>query len=198
MLRIVEASADLPVTLALAKQHCNVEHDDDDSLIAAYLRAAVQTVEKATTRALSPTVYEWRLDAWPCGDIELPVAPVRSVLSVSYIDEAGDEQTLAAEDWDWEPPEFGATIMFDSSFTAPVLGRDRGGVRIGFDAGYDIPGAADSPADPNLAQPAAAATAVMILTQHWYENRAPVSVGDAVATIPFSAERLIASIRIWR
>jgi len=198
MLRIVEASTDLPVSLALAKEHCKVEHDDDDVSLAAYIRAAVQTVEKSTTRALAPTVYEWRLDEWPCGDIELPVAPVRSVLSVSYIDEAGDEQTLSGDDWDWEYSEFGATVMFDSSFSAPVLGRDKGGVRIGFDAGYDIPGAEDSPADPNLAQPPAAAAAVLILTQHLYENRSPVAVGEIVTTIPLSAERLIASIRIWR
>jgi len=198
MLRVVEASETLPVTLDLAKAHLMVEADDQDELIETYLRAAVQFFEHQTTRCLTPTVYELRLDEWPCEAVELPVAPVRSVISVSYIDEDGEEQVLGADAWDWEYSDFGAAVMLDAQLPKPVLGRERGGFRIGFIAGYDVPGTADSPPDANLSLPQAAKAAVMQLTQHWFENRSTVSAGEAVTDVPFSTGRMIAMMRIWR
>jgi len=41
----VTAPADRPVTLAEVKNHCRIDHSDDDTLVQSYIDAAVAHVE---------------------------------------------------------------------------------------------------------------------------------------------------------
>ena len=54
-----------PITLAQAKAHLRVEHDDDDDIIAALIAGSRIHVETQTRRAL--ITQSWRLvrDVWP-------------------------------------------------------------------------------------------------------------------------------------
>lgn len=201
MLRLIEASATLAVSLASMKAHLNVNYDDDDALITAYIKAAQRLVEHDSNRILLSGLYEWRLDGWPedfCKGIELPVSPVRNVLTVSYIDDAGDEQEIDADLWDWENTASGAVLFFDAGFAPPSPGRLRGGIRIGIEAGYDPEnGPTGTGDDPDLEQPAAAIQAIKLIVGHYYEMRAAVSE-KAATEIPLGAQRLIESIRVYR
>lgn len=223
---ITIAGADTsPVTMALLKEHLRVDHNDDDATIGAYRDAAVAWVETETSRILARKTLElrigpssgesarpvgggwdwlyqssgpWPSASWP-GCIEIPAAPVRDVRQVSYLDEDGAEQTLAAQNWTWDATATGAVVSFVRGWSPPRLASWRPGViRVQFDAGYDEPdGATGTGEDPALTLPRQAKPAVLILAAHWYENRSPIVEGSA-AELPLSVQGLINQLRIWR
>lgn len=84
-----------PLTLAQAKAHLRVDGDDEDQLIADYIRVARQYVEDATGHVLvRRTFREERTSFGPF--LELYRQPVISgTVQVSYEDSAGDELEYA-------------------------------------------------------------------------------------------------------
>lgn len=68
-----------------------------DGLIEAYLRAAIAVIEGRTGKALLQRVFRLVLDDWrdPAAQA-LPIAPVRSVISVTLTDGAGGSTLLDA------------------------------------------------------------------------------------------------------
>lgn len=82
-----------PVSAAEAKRQCNVLHDDDDALFAALISAARDHVERYCGTPLATQTVEVKCDDF-CDMARLPVAPAQSVSSISYVDTAGDDQTL--------------------------------------------------------------------------------------------------------
>lgn len=82
-----------PVLVSEAKRQCNVLHDDDDGLFAALISAARDHVERYCGTPLATQTVEVKCDAF-CDLRRLSVAPAQSVTSISYVDTAGDEQTL--------------------------------------------------------------------------------------------------------
>jgi len=87
-----------PVSLAEAKAHCRVDGNDDDALITALIRAARESAEHETGRALCTQTRELVLDAFPEAFI-LRGAPVQSIVSIKYLDLDGIEQTLDPVDY---------------------------------------------------------------------------------------------------
>jgi len=185
-----------PVSLVDLKAHVHVEHAADDALLTALLASAVAFVEGRSTRVLAPAPFQWSLDCWPIEGVDLPVAPIRQVLSIAYTDVDGISQLLPAVDWDYETSDTGARLWFTSTFSNPYLGRLHGGVRVSFEAGHNDtfePGAGDEDA---LRLPSTAELAVKFLAAHWYRNRE--GMGDDDAEIPFGVSALIDQIRIYR
>jgi uncharacterized phiE125 gp8 family phage protein len=93
-----------PVSLAEAKAHLRLDDNSDDGLLAGYILAARQYAENYIRGAIITQTYDYKLDGgWPmvwvrdyCRTrIELPLRPVQSVTSVSYVDENGATQTLS-------------------------------------------------------------------------------------------------------
>lgn len=93
---LVMAPSIEPVSLAEAKAHLRVEVNDENSLIQTLITAARQYVETATRRALLQQTWDDKLDAFPCGAIVLPLSPVTSVTSITYLDTAGVSQTWSS------------------------------------------------------------------------------------------------------
>ncbi len=102
-LSLVTGPAVEPVSLAEAKARLRVSTSDDDADLTALLIGARQYAENYIRGALVTQTWDYKLDrGWPmvCVDgyvrqrIELPLHPVQSVTSVSYVDEAGATQTL--------------------------------------------------------------------------------------------------------
>lgn len=78
-----------PITLADAKQQCNidVDHDGQNTLIESFIVAARDYVEWRTGITVHEKTLQLHLDRWPCGAIELPGAtPLIAVTSVTYYD----------------------------------------------------------------------------------------------------------------
>lgn len=90
--------APLPVTLDEVKAFLRIGHADEDALIGRLARAAAETCEAFTDRALVARAVEETLPAtrtWA----RLTAAPVRAVEGVSALDSDGVAQALAAEDY---------------------------------------------------------------------------------------------------
>jgi uncharacterized phiE125 gp8 family phage protein len=94
-LRVVTSPKTEPVSLEIAKLHIPVDHDEDDSLISAYIQTAREACEIEQNRCYAEQQLEYSLDAWPCRPIiYLPRAPVKSVDSITYTDSDGAEYEL--------------------------------------------------------------------------------------------------------
>ena len=199
-LRLIEARADEPVTVAEAKAHLRVEHDDDDTYIAGLIKAARAMVERETNRTLIVGTYELTLDSFydprvcrPSGEISLQRGPILNVESVKYDDPDGDEQTLdAARYYVDAVSEPGWIVPTREGWESTLDGINA--VRIRFTAGYEP--TTDSPPDPAGNVPDDAMHAIKMLVSLWYENREPVASVEMKA-IPRSVDALIDGLKIY-
>jgi uncharacterized phiE125 gp8 family phage protein len=99
-LTTITGPASEPVTLAVAKAHLRIDHDDENALIEDWIKSARELAEAHTGRRFVTQQVRVTLGAFPCDPddiIRLPVGPVASVDSLTYTDEAGATQTLAAD-----------------------------------------------------------------------------------------------------
>jgi uncharacterized phiE125 gp8 family phage protein len=83
-----------PVSKEDAKRQCVVLHDDDDALFDALITAARDHVERYCGTPLATQTIEVKCDGF-CDFERLPLAPVQSITSISYVDTTGATQTLA-------------------------------------------------------------------------------------------------------
>ena len=195
LIRLSQPSG-LLVSVDDVKAQAVIDTSDDDALLDAYIRAATRLTEDRTGRILLPTELEWRGETWR-EPLCIPAFPIRSVTQVVYLDEDQAEQTLAAADWYQVETGDGLEIRFTDSFASPSLSDRPQAVRVRFVAGYDDPAESGSGDDPALEQDPLDRLIVTILTAHFYALREPVSA-DAVNSVPFSADALIAMRRIYR
>lgn len=93
---VTVAPATEPVSLAEAKTHCKVDGGDSDSELATMVSTARTLVEEYTgTKLVSQTVV-MRCSSF-CDLLDLPVAPVVSISSITYLDSSGVSQTLSTD-----------------------------------------------------------------------------------------------------
>lgn len=90
-----------PVSLGEARAHLRLDTTDTDAMLAGYIIAARQYAENYTRRLLMQQTWAVTFDyGWPyIGEetrLDLPVSPVSQVSQVTYVDESGVTQTLAA------------------------------------------------------------------------------------------------------
>lgn len=195
------APSTTPVTLAEAKAHLRVDGAADDALIALYLEAATETVERETGRALLPQDWEMRLGYFPPGDasdwrsprhgvIEPPHAPLLSVTSVKTISATGAETTLSPSLYQVVAPS-GPTALRGRISPAvgtlwPSTERDRDDpVRVVYRAGYAT--VADVPAMLKAA--------VLLGAAELYAHR-EISTSMRLEELPFF-QRLIAPYKLF-
>jgi len=177
----------LPVSLAEAKAHLRVDHDDDDVVIEAYIAAAVDHLD-GWTGILGRCLVEqtWRQDyAAVCRVLQLPLGPVTEVVSVSFEDTAGATVTVDPADYDLIVDAGGRACV---EFATGVLMS--GPVRITYKAGY--PNTTDDALASTV--PPAIKVAIMLMVGNWYEHREAVS-DKGFAELPFGASVLLAPYR---
>jgi uncharacterized phiE125 gp8 family phage protein len=139
-LKIVTAPYADPVSLEAAKQHIRVDTPDDDALIARTIRSAVETFEVHTRRQYVTASWRMTLDAFPSdGYIDLPMPPVQSVTSITYVDADGATQTVSAADYsldsDREPGRI--NLAYNASWPSPRTQPNA--VTVSFKSGYATP-----------------------------------------------------------
>ena len=135
---VTAKTSDLPVTLAEAKEHLRILHDDLDNEVQAALDAAVEWCESTTGRALrvSHTLTQ-KYRSWPCSPVQFDRQPVSAISGVTYYDAAGDAQTLATSNYRLQSSTKAAGYLeFDDSFSAPSLDERDDAVTITYTAGY--------------------------------------------------------------
>ncbi|MBB3972776.1 head-tail connector protein [Hansschlegelia beijingensis] len=187
-LKLVTAPAADPVTLAEAKKHLRVMHDDEDALISMLIKAAAAQIEGPSGIGVALVTQTWRLslDGFPC-EIEIPLTPVSAVDSVTFKDAAGADVAFTdfAVDLDASPtlvaPAYGATW--------PVPRCERGSVKVEFTAGYGAP--SDVPADLRAA--------VLLIVGHLYENREAVVLSNQQPfEMPMAVDSILNRYRVGR
>lgn len=124
-----------PVTLAEAKAQCRVDGADEDARLNSYITAARQLAEEFTgTRFVSQTAV---LRASCFADLcHLPLAPVSAVTGITYLDGAGDEQTLATSVYESVLIGLEPTIRLKINQSWPNIRTATDAVRVTVTAGY--------------------------------------------------------------
>jgi hypothetical protein len=192
------------IDLDTAKAHLRVETAAEDTIIGAYLAAAIADVEDATGKLLSPAIVTQAADGFPgnarasafrrepyhanAGShqqaIRLWKGPVdgeTAAVAIKYDDPDGVEQTLA-EFRLVEGRNAQLLPAFGESWPLTAIGP--GTVRITYTAGYaDVPPALDQ--------------AVLMLVGHFYANREAVNAADRAAAVelPLGVEDKLARYR---
>ena len=84
------------ISMADAKLHLRVDHDDDDALIDAIRKSARKWCENYTERSFFTQTWVRNLDLFPASDdvIELLNGPVQSVTTLKYFNESEVLTTL--------------------------------------------------------------------------------------------------------
>ena len=179
-LTLKNAPAGEPVSLAEAKKHLNVVTADDDDYIESLVVAARQHSESVLKRALISQTWNYYLDSFP-SVIELPKPPLRSVTSIKYIDNDGDEQTLGSSiytvDIDAEPGQ--VYLAYNQSW--PTLQSIVKSVNVEYIAGYGN----------SAAVPSSIKAAILLLVGNLYENRELTISGTIITVVPNGYDSLL-------
>jgi len=139
-LRLVTAPAETPITLAEAKLQVKETTTDRDAELTAMLATAAEQLDGRAGvlgRALVTQTWELLLDRFPCGDcIEIPLPPLQSVTSITYVDANGATQTLATSVYGVDPACEPGAVYLKHGQEWPITRDDRNAVTIRFVAGY--------------------------------------------------------------
>jgi uncharacterized phiE125 gp8 family phage protein len=157
-----------PVTLAEAKSVLRVSHDDDDMMIAGYIKSAREWAENYADIYIMTQVVEWRFDRWPGSVFNLDLFPLQSVDSIKYDDTSSPitEQTLTANTDYWSVITKCGRIEAINSW--PSLTDRPDAVKIRCTVGY-----ADTGASPSVLRdgvPETIKTAIKMRVKFLYEN----------------------------
>lgn len=186
-----------PVTLAQFKTQARIDATDDDAYLTALLKTATGYLDGRDGilgRALMTQTWAWRLDQWPCdGLFRVPLAPLVSVGSISYLDTAAATQTWSSANYQVDPYRVPGRIVLQPTATLPTLyGNGKiNQVTVTFTAGYG--------ATPQSV-PAPIRQAINLLASHWYEHRVPVEIASAVQAVevPMTVGHLLAPYFVGR
>ena len=137
-IQITDPPAVEPVSLVEAKAHLRVDINDEDDYIEGLIRTARQYAEAAFThRAFVEQEITLTLDRWPVERyIELPRPPLISVASVSYTDEDGNVETLAAGTDYLVDTTANRLVLRNGVFWPTVILQESGAISIVYQAGY--------------------------------------------------------------
>jgi len=181
LVRTVEPAAPV-ISLAEAKRHLRVLHDDDDADIAELVEVATAAIEgpNGIGVALSPQTWRMSLDQFPC-EITVPLGPVTEISSIAYTDANGDPATVSSwrADLDAQPLK----IWPARNAVWPSLVCEPGAVKVTFVAGF-------TKTPPDLK------AAMKLLVGHFYENREAVTTDLKAVDLPMGVDAILNRYRV--
>lgn len=168
---------------------------DDEAQVAIYRDAAETHIDGAMGilgRAIITQTWRMKMDAFPADPtarIRIPLPPLQSVSSITYVDQNGSTQTLAS-----------------SGYKVMAAGENPGSIALAY--GQEWPSTREEPeavtitfvcgfGDAASDVPAAVINAGLLLVAHWYDQRAAVHVsnGGTVDEMPLAVGALLAPYR---
>lgn len=208
-LRLITAPAIEPISLAEAKAHCRIDHNDDDATVTFLIDVATEYLDATagwlgvalitqtwelvvdafptpTPAACRPCCFQITPSGTPAAAIELPWPPLQSVMSVKYVDVNGLQQTMPPSEYMVDNVSKPGWVV--PLTTWPATKATANAVEIRFVAGFG---------DDATDVPATIRIAILLLVGHWYENREAVLAqyqGSATALpLPFAVDALLAN-----
>jgi uncharacterized phiE125 gp8 family phage protein len=182
-MELITAAAPV-VSWAEADAHLRLDDDtSQQAYVEGLIAAATAHLEAVTNQAFGAQTWELTLDAFPAGEILLPLGPLISIASVKYDDVDAVEATVASENYVADSARNPGYAVPVSGYVWPATAA--GGinaVRVSYQAGRSL--------IPPQVKPA-----VLLLTEHWYNNRSAVSE-LSLAEVPIATYPLIASLRL--
>lgn len=170
------------VTWAEADAHLRLDGDtSQQTLVEALIASATAWLDGPggwLGRSLGTQTLEARFDRFRCDEVKLPYGPVISVGSVKYLDEDGDEQTLATSVYQLLTD---GRVRLNTDESWPDLYSDEQAVRIRYQAGY-------------ATVPAPIKTAILLMTAFLFEQR-EASTDDALSS--GAVKSLLSPYRVW-
>lgn len=174
------APASEPLTLTEAKEQCRVDGSDSDNVLNAYIKAARAFVEDYTGKRLVSQTVEMRCSSF--NDLSrLPTAPVTSISSVTYIDTAGDTQTLSTDVYEAVLIGDEPLIRLKVEQSWPSVRDARDAIKVTAVVGF---------ADPDDDELEDIKNAMRLMIGAWYDDR---SVGD----VPPGTVALLCNHRLY-
>jgi len=171
------------IDLPTLKAHLRVDHSFDDSIISAYLQAAMAYAQHYTGAAIGEQEVEVALDGFPCGAISLPLAPASSLVSIIYVDEQALEQTLPPSAYSLDNYGLSHWAMSAAGSDWPATYEAANVVRVRYMAG-------SAALDP------AVKAALMLLVGHLYENRQEATE-KKLSSVPLGVNALLDTVKVW-
>lgn len=189
-LNLVTAPAVEPLSVQEVKDHLRAI-DDGNAVEDALLEQLIVSVRQSLdgrdgmlNRQLITATWDYTVHEFPRGiSIDLPLAPVQSIDSISYVDADGATQTWASSnytlsaDLDQRP-----RVYLEHGKSWPGTRDDPDAVTIRFDAGYG--GAASD-------VPAPIRAAMLLLIGNLYNSRESTVIGTIVSELPMGVEALL-------
>jgi uncharacterized phiE125 gp8 family phage protein len=202
-LRVITPPASEPIPIDLARQHCRIDSDHDDTLVAMYVTSARIWAEAFLNRALFTQKLQFNVTwappptatplvpqslivfplNWPPlvkRPIELPRAPAQSVEQITW-GPLGDMQIADPSDYDLNLAVEPGYVSVKPALLPRIPQQS---MSIDFTAGYDD-------ADPD-AVPMPIRHGILLLTAFLYEQR-----GDVDGAMPAFARNLMQPYRLW-
>jgi uncharacterized phiE125 gp8 family phage protein len=180
---LVSPPAVEPVSLAEAKAHLRVTHNEEDAVIGALIASARRVAEARTGLCFITQDWICFRDAWPeQGVLDIQLAPVLSVEELAVFGEDGQKAVIEASHYVVDAASRPARLMLRGSRQWQPPGRQLNGIGIRVRAGYGTaPGAVPAP----LRQ------AVLMLVAHYYGARGE----DSRPALPVSLDALLSVFR---
>lgn len=156
-----------PVSVDDARQHCDLDDAYHDSQLATLINAARHKVEQDTRLALIDQTRVMKFDRWPRETfIELPVAPLQSVSSVTYVDTGDATQTLSASLYTVDTTQKAGRLVLNHGESWPATRGHYNDLVITYVAGHGSTVAS---------VPTMAKLAILMLVRHWFDHGTAVS-----------------------
>lgn len=182
--------AEEPLTVAEAREQCLIDDAEFDGSLSGFIAAARQHVEAWTGLKLVTQTVVMRADSFKVL-ARLPVAPIASVSSVTYLDSDGVEQTLSTDVYETVLIGQAPTIRLKLDQAWPSYRPVSDAVRVTAVAGYGL--AAAVPDDIKQA--------MRLLIGDWFQNREDTMVNPGrsqdILPIPNGANLLLRKYRIF-
>lgn len=183
-----------PLTLAEAAEHLRLiassdsppvypQEDKVEKLIRS-VREHLDGKDGWLGRALCTQTWDLKLPGFPRSEcIVIPLPPLREIVSISYVDPAGDTQTLDDSPSDWQLLAGEPARIIPAYGTVWPATRDiPDAVTIRFTAGYTVEGE-ESPDNPLTLMPGPIKDAMLLLIEDRFANRGNEVIGVSTANL---------------
>lgn len=173
-----------PVSLEDMKEHLRMDAGVPDGDIAGLIREATAAVETFARIRIMPQEVAITADAFPAGGrpMALPVWPVRSVTSVSYVDGSGVDQIMPQEHWRLVKSSRPRKLAPAYGRIWPTALADYDAVVISVSCGY---GPDEASVPPDIVR------AVKMMAARLHDQRGEPVSGSIISEIPTPAESLL-------